>query len=101
MPELWFSGAAPERAADWTSTPYNGLDAMNPGGAGDPVGDDPPAWCALPPSARPIPICYRVDWTRNHTRLEKILAFDTHKTALLCRGSCATPMVVFICCAPS
>ena len=65
-PSCVFSGDAPERAADWTPTPYNGLDAMNPGDAGDPVGDDPPAWCALPPSARPIPICYGVDWTRHH-----------------------------------
>ena len=32
----------------------------------DPDGGDSLTWHALPPSARPIPICYGIDWTCNY-----------------------------------
>ena len=62
-------------APDWTPPPYKGFDVLNPdgAGAGDPNGGDPSSWHALPRSARPLPICYGVDWTRNHISPENNL----------------------------
>ena len=63
----------PADTPEWTPPPHKGFDRLSSGGDGDPNGDVPHSWHTISPEVRPLPICYGVDWTRNHVSPENNL----------------------------